>query len=458
MREKNRHGGENRSGEIRWDFSVNINPLGMPEAAKAALLSGWNVFENYPDDGCEALRQALAGRFGVDGGQVVCGNGASDLIYRLCACGGFRRVLLPVPSFSEYQRALEFSGGQAEFFYTEEDCGFVPDERILEAITRDFDALFLCNPGNPAGGLVGRELMERIIVRCREMSVTLIVDECFLDFVPEGARHSVLSILRSSSDSGENTAAENTMEECDIVVIKAFTKIFAMVGLRLGFGIFGRKELAKRVFCWGAPWQVSGPAQTAGLAILEASGLRAPDGYVSPARREEGVGKSDLPETVWDGFVRKTELYIADQRRILENELRELGFRTVPGCANYILFCGPAGLDQLLARRGFSIRCCSDYTGLNRADEWGKTAGVKRPVADECRKTDSIGQNGPGECEKARLHAGLPGEKRICKEGRSGRHGVSGDMEYYRIAVRDRAENRLLLQEMRRCIEWLSIS
>lgn len=63
MREKNRHGGENRSGEIRWDFSVNINPLGMPEAAKAALLSGWNVFENYPDDGCEALRQALAGRF-----------------------------------------------------------------------------------------------------------------------------------------------------------------------------------------------------------------------------------------------------------------------------------------------------------------------------------------------------------------------------------------------------------
>ncbi len=98
MREKNRHGGENRSGEIRWDFSVNINPLGMPEAAKAALLSGWNVFENYPDDGCEALRQALAGRFGVDGGQVVCGNGASDLIYRLCACGGFRRVLLPVPS------------------------------------------------------------------------------------------------------------------------------------------------------------------------------------------------------------------------------------------------------------------------------------------------------------------------------------------------------------------------
>ena len=106
MREKNRHGGENRSGEIRWDFSVNINPLGMPEAAKAALLSGWNVFENYPDDGCEALRQALAGRFGVDGGQVVCGNGASDLIYRLCACGGFRRVLLPVPSFSEYQRAL----------------------------------------------------------------------------------------------------------------------------------------------------------------------------------------------------------------------------------------------------------------------------------------------------------------------------------------------------------------
>ena len=62
MREKNRHGGENRSGEIRWDFSVNINPLGMPEAAKAALLSGWNVFENYPDDGCAAAASLISRR------------------------------------------------------------------------------------------------------------------------------------------------------------------------------------------------------------------------------------------------------------------------------------------------------------------------------------------------------------------------------------------------------------
>lgn len=145
--------------------------------------------------------------------------------------------------------------------------------------------------------------------------------------------------------------------------------------------------------------------------------LKAPDGYVSPARREEGVGKSDLPETVWDGFVRKTELYIADQRRILENELRKLGFRTVPGCANYILFCGPAGLDQLLARRGFSIRCCSDYTGLNRADEWGKTAGVKRPVADECRKTDSIGQNGPVNAKRRDFTQASPEKSEFVKKG-----------------------------------------
>ena len=397
MTEKNRHGGERRGGEIRFDFSVNVNPLGMPEAARAALLSDWKIYEEYPDDGYAALREALAARFGVKREQVVCGNGASDLIYRLCLCGGFRKVLLPVPSFTEYQRALEMAGCEIRYFYTEEHCGFVPDERILEAITPDLDALFLCNPGNPAGGLISGELMRKIAERCRQASVMLVSDECFLDFVQDGSESSALSCLKE----GLNGDFERSG---GIAVIRAFTKIFAMAGLRLGFAVFSSQEMARKVYGWGAPWQVSGPSQAAALAILGAGGDA--DGMCC---RDGSCGYQ--AETEWDSHIEKTQSYIVDQRYMLEDGLKKLGFSTVPGCANYILFRGPEDLGRKMAEKGFSIRDCSDYAGL-----------------EKCEKNESGGTEPEG---------GAAGEK------------------YYRIAVRKEPENRLLLREMERYVKWL---
>ena len=99
VQKRARHGGEERSGRVRHDFSVNLNPLGIPDAAKRALQSGWDICERYPDDTCSGLRKALGARFGFGPERVVCGNGASDLIYRLCLSSGFRRVMLPVPAF-----------------------------------------------------------------------------------------------------------------------------------------------------------------------------------------------------------------------------------------------------------------------------------------------------------------------------------------------------------------------
>ena len=63
-----------RGRDIRFDFSVNVNPLGMPEAARTALLSDWKIYEEYPDDGYKELREALAARFDVKKAQIVCGN------------------------------------------------------------------------------------------------------------------------------------------------------------------------------------------------------------------------------------------------------------------------------------------------------------------------------------------------------------------------------------------------
>ena len=257
----------------------------------------------------------------------------------------------------------------------------MPDEKILEAITPDLDALFLCNPGNPAGGLMSGELMKKISERCRRASVMLISDECFLDFVQGAENASALGCLREEAE-------KNSGEGGGIAVIRAFTKIFAMAGLRLGFAVFSSEETARKVYGWGAPWQVSGPAQAAALAILGAGG---------------------------DFYIEKTKSYIADQRFFMEGELKKLGFSTVPGCANYILFRGPEDLGGRLAKRGFSIRDCSDYRGLKINRE-----NMQRSAA-------------------AQKDAG----------------GKTAGERYYRIAVKKERENRLLLQEMERYVKWL---
>ena len=161
-----------------------------------------------------------------------------------------------------------------------------------------------------------------------------------------------------------------------------------MAGLRLGFAVFSSEETARKVYGWGAPWQVSGPAQAAALAILGAGG---------------------------DFYIEKTKSYIADQRFFMEGELEKLGFSTVPGCANYILFRGPEDLGGRLAKRGFSIRDCSDYRGLKIDREnmersaaaqkgaGGKTAGERYyRIAVKKEREKQVAAAGNGEvCEMA---------------------------------------------------------
>ncbi len=437
--ERKHHGGEDRSGRILYDFSVNINPLGMPETAKTALLSGWDAFENYPDDACAALREALGARFGMDSRRIVCGNGASDLIYRLCLCAGWRRVLLPVPAFTEYERALTAAGCEIVPLFTEEGGSFILEEKHVLQITESFDALFLCNPGNPSGGLMEKPLVEKVISRCEEQGVCLVIDECFLDFVRDGKVHSA---VQAAADGKK------------VVVVRAFTKIFAMAGLRLGFALFGDADLARKVMEFGAPWQVSGPAQAAGLAVLGWTGKRYEAEAEERGLRErwnktgtetercgsaeqlhmeefaildeaeaERMGKADffcgeggccqdsgIDEAA--AFIESTAAYVEGERRVLEEGLLSFGFPVVRGCANFILFRAPANLDKLLAEQGFSIRNCSDYAGLRAV----------------------------GERSRSKVCGGAGEEK--CTA-------------YYRIAVRKGFENRLLLAAMRRCIEWL---
>ncbi len=317
------HGGdwaayESEYGKEPLDFSANVSPLGMPEGVRRAICRAAEGADRYPDPSCRALRQALSARLGLPDAQILCGNGASDLIWRAAAALGPGRALLPVPSFGEYEAALAANGWEIVFH----PCGpeLCPDASLLSAITPQTGLLFLCQPGNPAGTLLSPALLRRVLERCRETGCRLILDECFLDLTEDPAAYSLLDALPAHPE---------------LLILRAFTKLYGMAGVRLGFALSSDPALLEAISTAGQPWAVSSLAQAAGIAAL------AETDYVEAVR----------------------SLIAAERPRLAEG-LAALGLRVVPGRANFLLFHGAAGLDEALAARGILIRSCASYRGL----------------------------------------------------------------------------------------------
>lgn len=311
------HGGDIYSREVKLDFSANLNPLGIPEAVRTAAAGA--DFTHYPDTRCTALVHALSAYEGVPEENIVCGNGAADVIYRIVGALRPKRALLCVPTFSEYEKALVERDCVVSYHKLREEDGFELREDVLPEISA-VDMLFLCSPNNPVGNVIEPQLLERILGRCRECGTVAVVDECFLDFAEDGF-------------SAKNCLSPN------VIVIKAFTKICAMAGLRLGYALFGDERCALSVRECGQPWSVSAPAQAAGVAAARV------------------LSKTD--------FLERTRSFVARERDFLAGELSRLGFEVFPSNANFLLFKGAEDLAAALLERGIAIRSCRDYRGLD---------------------------------------------------------------------------------------------
>ena len=321
------HGGDLVSARTVWkgellDFSANLNPLGMPEGVRKAAAEAVREAIHYPDPLCRDLGAAIARRDGVAPEQVLCGNGAADLVFRLAFSQRPARVLVTAPTFSEYQDAVQAAGGQVVYHRLFPECDFALTEAVLADLDEGVDMAFFCTPNNPTGQLIDSGLMLRIMERCREKGIRVVVDECFL----------------ALADPGEAAGLAGHLEEFpNLVLLRAFTKSYALPGLRLGYCLSADGKLLDRLSKCAQPWSVSGPAQAAGLAALAQ-----PD-YPAKARR-----------------------LIAGERAWLTAALESLGLRTFPSRVNYILFQAP-GVDDLkerLLERGVLIRSCANYVGL----------------------------------------------------------------------------------------------
>ncbi|MDO4476005.1 MAG: pyridoxal phosphate-dependent class II aminotransferase [Lachnospiraceae bacterium] len=317
------HGGDIYSKPCRIDFSANMNPLGMPPAVYEAACRGVRESVNYPDILCRDLVRRLGKVEEIDPDQIVCGNGAADLIFSLTRALKPKKALLVAPGFAEYEQALQAGGCQEMLFYTcLEEKGFHMQPDYTDLLQEEIDMVFLCNPSNPTGITIDPEILQATADLCEKHDIWLVVDECFNPFLEDSKGSSLKHLLKTHPH---------------LIILKAFTKLYAMAGLRLGYVLTENPELPVRLRSVMQPWSVSLPAMRAGEAALEE-----------------------------EDYVRETMALIRAERTWLRGELQKLGLKVYDSRANYLFFRGPEGLSQACEAQGILIRDCSNYRGLEQ--------------------------------------------------------------------------------------------
>ena len=411
------HGGDVYRRAVDLDYSVNINPLGMPPRACAAAKHGVDQSTAYPDWKVEKLRDAVVsflnqkfaavvssaganadigvpsdgmradataagtstgvtlpvpGEIETQEARVVApewisfGNGAADLIYRLMQVLRPQQVVVAAPAFAEYSVAAERVGAQLVPVYLSEadDFSFTPavEAAFIQAIERapSGSAVFLCNPNNPDGNVIRAEVLQRIAAVCEAHHSWLLVDECFLPFLRSEIHYSMVPSLRAFEH---------------LVILRAFTKIYGMPGLRLGYMLTAAQALTDAVRATMTPWEINLPAQLAGVAALEETEfvektralIRAERAFlVQTLPTLPYVEKVYVPTSDANFILFRTALTQPDcpEGRVRNSELKSESDLCVNG--NRTVFASHSvDLKSLLLDRGVLIRACGNYEGLD---------------------------------------------------------------------------------------------
>lgn len=315
------HGGDIYRNQIRLDFSVNTNPLGMPDSVREALHQAVEEAEHYPDIHAQELTKAVAERLRISEKRLVFGNGASELFHAVLHAVKPSKILIPVPSFLGYEEAAKAMDCEVIFYEMKKEEKFSLTERILDTLDESISLVFLANPNNPVGNLVEPELIFKIAEKCRQCDIALVLDECFMELTGKEMTHSFFYQLD---------------EFPNVVVVRAFTKLYAIPGVRLGY-LICEQTLAEKIRLQLPEWNLSVFAQRAGVAAI---------------KEQE--------------YVARAVVCIQTQRLFLCEELKAAGCNVFDSDADYLLFYSEKKLYELFLQRGILIRDCSNFRGLQR--------------------------------------------------------------------------------------------
>lgn len=315
-----------RIGEVT-DFSASINPLGMSPMAVRAIQENLSSLVHYPDRNCTELRNALARRHDLNIDQILIGNGSMELIHLLPKALRLERVLIPAPSFSEYEAAATLAGCAIRFLTLRVEENFmIRSTDLIKEMEQGVDAVFLCNPNNPTGLLLQETEILTVLEMAKEEGIRIILDEAFVDYAERA------SMIRE------------TDRYPNLIIIRSFTKFYGMPGLRVGY-LVANEAVISNLEKFKPPWSVNHLATAAATASL------------------------------------MDESYIEESRRLIENEraylsrvLSEIpGVTVFPSSANYLLLklsevsFQMKAVENSLAREKILVRSCGSFRGLS---EW----------------------------------------------------------------------------------------
>lgn len=338
MLERYGHGGDlwtaaetfGRPRDQFLDYSSNMNPLGPPPVVKQLLMDAWQDIVKYPDPAVRELRYRLAQKYEIEVDSILVGNGAAELI-DLTA-----RVLKPSvtglarPSFSEYEEAIHKTGGRIYNIPLRSERQFELQQQDVEAAISAVDLFFLGHPNNPTGRLLPRHIVESLL----ESGRSCVLDEAFMDFVPNEQEHSLLKLASTSRK---------------LTVIRSMTKFYSIPGIRLGFMV-AHPDVIREIKQQQVQWSVNYLAQRLGAAVLEDE-------------------EFELASRHW----------LQMEKTWLTAQLQQLGLDVVPTEVNFVLFSFPAALNitvkqaqKHMGQIGILIRDASLFEGLN--EQYGRVA------------------------------------------------------------------------------------
>lgn len=306
--------------QVRVDCSSSVNPLGAPKKAIKVIEKGAATLAPiYPDPECRALRESLARNIGTTVNRIAVGNGAVEIIHWFAQAFAKRRVVIPAPTFCEYELASQRADSSITFVPLAPD--FRLDGGAVIDAAKGADAIFLCNPNNPTGLLTTSEIKK--IIKSVDNSVRIMLDECFIELADK-----------------VDTLVGMVNDHDNLVVLRSLTKSHGLAGLRVGYSV-SSQDLVEKLSAFRVPWNVNGLAQAAGIAAISDRT------HVTRAAR----------------FVKK-------EKKFLYNKIRKMqSFMPLESDANYFLvrLNGHGSTefrDQLLKKTGVLVRDCSTFTGM----------------------------------------------------------------------------------------------
>jgi len=306
------------------DFSANINPLGISPKIKEVLVKSIDQLSHYPDPECKEAKKEISGYFKIDYENILLGNGSTELIYLIVQTLKPKKVLIPVPTFCEYERALNSNNVSINFYKLKEKQEFlVSIDEIIPQLA-GIDLVFLCNPNNPTGTFLHREEILILVKEIQRRKIFLVLDEAFIDLYEE------------------ESFIKDVKNYDHLIVLRSLTKFYGLPGLRIGFGVSSPK-LIKKLETQKIPWSVNSLAQIAVREVL----------------RDEK-------------YISKSRSFLLKEKKFLYRELSNIkGLKAYKPSANFIFIkllknISSEILQNHLGRKGILIRNCSNFRGLEK--------------------------------------------------------------------------------------------